>query len=105
MAQSETQWWDLFPATVPVSHHRTRSGVEACRADTGIRPAAKFSYSPMSGARTGEGGTIESSINLPAQTMYQTREIVYQLCKQAGIKRIIFYCGRSGALHCSIDLC
>lgn len=40
-----------------------------------------------------EGGTISSSINFPAQTLYQTRPIIHQLAKQAGIKRIIFYCG------------
>lgn len=39
------------------------------------------------------GGTIESSINLPAQSFYQTRPIIFQLCKQAGIKTVIFYCG------------
>ncbi|KAK5992620.1 hypothetical protein PT974_06034 [Cladobotryum mycophilum] len=40
-----------------------------------------------------EGGTITTSINFPAQSFYQTRSTVYQLCKQAGIKRVIFYCG------------
>ena len=40
-----------------------------------------------------EGGTITTSINFPAQSFYQTRSIVYQLCKQAGIKRVFFYCG------------
>ncbi|XP_044719828.1 rhodanese-like domain-containing protein [Hirsutella rhossiliensis] len=42
-----------------------------------------------------EGGTLASSINLPAQSFYQTRPVVYQLCKQAGVKTIIFYCGSS----------
>ncbi|KAK3937511.1 Rhodanese-like domain-containing protein [Diplogelasinospora grovesii] len=41
------------------------------------------------------GGTITSSINLPAHSFYPTRKMVYDLCKQAGIKRIIFYCGSS----------
>ncbi|CAI4218492.1 unnamed protein product [Parascedosporium putredinis] len=43
-----------------------------------------------------EGGTIASSINLPAHTLYQTRPMVYQLCKQAGVELIIFYCGSCG---------
>ncbi|GJC90338.1 arsenate reductase [Colletotrichum tofieldiae] len=42
-----------------------------------------------------EGGTIATSINFPAQSLYQTRPIIHQLCKQAGIKRVIFYCGSS----------
>lgn len=40
-----------------------------------------------------DGGTIATSINLPAQSFYQTRPVVYQLCKQAGITSVIFYCG------------
>ncbi|KAJ3494718.1 hypothetical protein NLG97_g3897 [Lecanicillium saksenae] len=43
-----------------------------------------------------DGGTIATSINLPAQSLFQTRPVIYQLCKQAGIERIIFYCGSSG---------
>lgn len=41
-----------------------------------------------------DGGTIATSINLPAQSFHQTRPIVYQLCKQAGIEQVIFYCGK-----------
>ncbi|KAK7404123.1 hypothetical protein QQX98_010081 [Neonectria punicea] len=44
-----------------------------------------------------EGGTVSTSINLPAHTFYQTRPVTYQLCKQAGIRRIIFYCGSCGS--------
>ncbi|KAL7943056.1 Rhodanese-like domain-containing protein [Trichoderma barbatum] len=43
-----------------------------------------------------EGGTIATSLNLPAQSLYHTRSGVYQLCKQAGIKKVIFYCGSCG---------
>lgn len=41
-----------------------------------------------------EGGTIATSINLPAQSLYNTRPIIYQLCQQAGITQILFYCGK-----------
>lgn len=41
------------------------------------------------------GGTVTSSINLPAHSFYPTRGIIYDLCKQAGIKRVIFYCGQN----------
>ncbi|KAL3296862.1 Rhodanese-like protein [Colletotrichum asianum] len=42
-----------------------------------------------------EGGTISTSINFSAQTLYQTRPVIHELCKQAGVKRVIFYCGSS----------
>ncbi|KAK4220303.1 Rhodanese-like domain-containing protein [Rhypophila decipiens] len=41
------------------------------------------------------GGTVTSSLNMPAHSFYPTRKSLYDLCKQAGIKRIIFYCGSS----------
>lgn len=43
-----------------------------------------------------EGGTITTSINLPAQSFYQAREMVYMLSKQAGVKKVVFYCGSCG---------
>lgn len=40
-----------------------------------------------------EGGTIKNSINLPAHSMYITRQAVYDLMKAAGIQTAVFYCG------------
>ncbi|KAK2795795.1 hypothetical protein FQN52_003645 [Onygenales sp. PD_12] len=42
-----------------------------------------------------EGGTISTSINLPAQSLYPTIPSLYTIFKQAGIKKVIFYCGSS----------
>jgi arsenical-resistance protein 2 len=42
-----------------------------------------------------QGGTIRGSINLPAQSLYPTLPSVYALCKAAGLRKIIFYCGSS----------
>lgn len=39
------------------------------------------------------GGTVTSSLNLPAHSFFPTRKSLYELCKQAGVKRVIFYCG------------
>jgi arsenical-resistance protein 2 len=41
-----------------------------------------------------EGGTIRGSVNLPAQSLPLTLPAVYALFKQAGVKKVIFYCGR-----------
>jgi arsenical-resistance protein 2 len=40
-----------------------------------------------------EGGTIRSSINLPAQSLYHSIPALYSLFKAAGIERVIWYCG------------
>jgi len=42
-----------------------------------------------------EGGTIKTSLNLPAQSFYQSRKTLLDLCDRAGIKQVIFYCGSS----------
>ncbi|EAA28186.1 hypothetical protein GE21DRAFT_8483 [Neurospora crassa] len=42
-----------------------------------------------------KGGTIRGSINLPAQSMYQTLPTIYDMFKAAGVKKAIFYCGTS----------
>ncbi|KAK4104425.1 hypothetical protein N658DRAFT_492528, partial [Parathielavia hyrcaniae] len=42
-----------------------------------------------------QGGTIRGSINLPAQSLYPTLPSVYALCKAAGLRKVIFYCGSS----------
>ncbi|KAK4152680.1 arsenical-resistance protein 2 [Chaetomidium leptoderma] len=41
------------------------------------------------------GGTVRGAMNLPAHSFYPTRRTLYGLCKQAGINKVIFYCGES----------
>ena len=40
-----------------------------------------------------KGGTIRTSLNLPAQSFYQSRKTLLDLCDRSGIKKVIFYCG------------
>lgn len=44
---------------------------------------------------SGKGGTIHSSINIPAQTLYPSLEALYSLVTAAKIPLVIFYCGSS----------
>lgn len=44
-----------------------------------------------------QGGTIKTSMNLPAQSFYQSRKTLLDLCDRAGIKQVIFYCGEFGS--------
>lgn len=42
-----------------------------------------------------QGGTIKTSLNVPAQSFYQSRKTLLDLCDRAGISNVIFYCGES----------
>ncbi|KAM0709326.1 hypothetical protein Q7P35_003364 [Cladosporium inversicolor] len=42
-----------------------------------------------------EGGTIVTSINLPAQSLYPTIPSLYALFHAAGVRKVIWYCGSS----------
>lgn len=98
---SEAPWWAAFPEP-------------SCRPDS-IEPAEVFELLEGQSRQPSNvrdfllvdvrrtdwtGGTVESSINLPAHSFYPTRKIVYDLCRQAGIKKVIFYCGQS---HISVQ--
>ncbi|KIX01134.1 uncharacterized protein Z518_10200 [Rhinocladiella mackenziei CBS 650.93] len=42
-----------------------------------------------------EGGTIRTSLNLPAQTLFPSLSTLHALCVSAKIPLVIFYCGSS----------
>ncbi|KAL8785799.1 MAG: hypothetical protein Q9213_003177 [Squamulea squamosa] len=42
-----------------------------------------------------QGGTIKGSLNLPAQSLYQSLPTLYDLCLAAGVKQVIWWCGSS----------
>ncbi|KAF5020107.1 hypothetical protein F66182_7870 [Fusarium sp. NRRL 66182] len=95
----QKQWWEEFPepkaecARVDPSKISKLIEVNAASGQNAHRD-----FLLVDVRRTDwEGGTISTSINLPAHTLYQTRPQVYQLAKQAGIKKIIFYCGSCGS--------
>jgi arsenical-resistance protein 2 len=39
-----------------------------------------------------QGGTVQGSINLPAQSLYPTMPSLHALFKAAGVRQVIFYC-------------
>ncbi|KAF5627170.1 arsenate reductase [Fusarium sp. NRRL 25303] len=95
----QKQWWEEFPepkAECPRTDPSIVAKLIEVNAASGKNAHRDFLLVDV--RRTDwEGGTIATSINLPAHTMYQTRPQIYQLVKQAGIKRIIFYCGSCGS--------
>ncbi|OQE94848.1 hypothetical protein PENNAL_c0003G09881 [Penicillium nalgiovense] len=42
-----------------------------------------------------EGGTIQGSLNLPAQSLYRTIPTLYSLVSNSTVKYVIWYCGSS----------
>lgn len=40
-----------------------------------------------------QGGTIRGALNIPAQSIHPTLPTIYNICKAAGVQRVIFYCG------------
>ena len=90
-----SQWWEAFPeAQSSVPRIEASEVKDLLEKDATAGPGAVRDFLLVDVRRTDwEGGTVATSINLPAHTLYQTRPVVYRLCKQAGIKRIIFYCG------------
>ncbi|KAL1582117.1 hypothetical protein WHR41_09152 [Cladosporium halotolerans] len=42
-----------------------------------------------------EGGTINGSINLPAQSLYPTIPSLYSILHAAGVRDVVWYCGSS----------
>ncbi|RKL00528.1 hypothetical protein BFJ71_g5591 [Fusarium oxysporum] len=95
----QKQWWEEFPepkAECPQTDPSIVAKLIEVNAASGKNAQRDFLLVDV--RRTDwEGGTIATSINLPAHTLYQTRPQIYQLVKQAGIKRIIFYCGSCGS--------
>ncbi|RSL64958.1 hypothetical protein CEP54_004429 [Fusarium duplospermum] len=97
--QVTPQWWEAFPeakASCPRVEAAEVAGLIEKNAAAGKGATRDFLLVDV--RRTDwEGGTVATSINFPAHTFYQTRPVIHQLCKQAGIRRIIFYCGSCGS--------
>ncbi|KAF4467793.1 arsenate reductase (Arc2) [Fusarium albosuccineum] len=97
--QATPQWWEAFPEAKASCPRVEASEVAKLIEDNAAAgKGATRDFLLVDVRRTDwEGGTVATSINFPAHTFYQTRPVIYQLCKQAGIRRIIFYCGSCGS--------
>ncbi|EXV04904.1 rhodanese-like domain protein [Metarhizium robertsii] len=96
-AQDAPPWWSSFPEPkAPVHALEPEDVAQLLESHASAGPNSAKSFLLVDVRRTDwEGGTIATSLNLPAHTLYQTRPVIYQLCKQANVKTIIFYCGSS----------
>lgn len=87
-----TPWWTEFPEPKSTPNRVDRAQVlSLLEEQDGPRD-----FLLVDARRTDcTGGTLSSSVNLPAHSFYPTRKTLYDLCTRAGIKKVIFYCGMS----------
>ncbi|KAK3342042.1 hypothetical protein B0T25DRAFT_511560 [Lasiosphaeria hispida] len=92
-----TPWWTAFPEPESTADKISAEAVLSLLTEQARLGAdGPRDFLLVDARRTDcTGGTVSSSINLPAHSFYPTRQILYDLCKQAGIKKVIFYCGQS----------
>src|ERR1051326_5586163 len=83
----EAPWWESFPAPQHTAALITAAEVmsQLSHPDLLLIDVRRTDY---------EGGTIVGSLNLPAQSFYMNRAVLYSLCKRAGVGRVAFYCGK-----------
>jgi arsenical-resistance protein 2 len=88
---SETPWHAVFP--IPQSQPASISAADVLsRLQSRDEPGKDILLIDL--RRTDhEGGTIRGSLNLPAQTLYHSLDVLYTLCENARVGIVIFYCG------------
>ncbi|KAF4806878.1 hypothetical protein CGCSCA5_v013951 [Colletotrichum siamense] len=79
-------WWAAFPApkakSLEVEADEVMALLEARAADGRDSPRDFLLVDVR--RNDWEGGTISTSINFPAQTLYQTRPVIHELCSSNG---------------------
>ena len=98
MARREdgTPWWTDFPEPTSLATHVEPACVLRLLQEHDALAGKPRDFLLVDARRSDcTGGTVRGAVNLPAHSFYPTRQSLYGLCKQAGIKRVIFYCGES----------
>jgi arsenical-resistance protein 2 len=85
-SKPSASWTDAFPAPRTTAPILPREGALSALTspDLLIVDVRRTDY---------EGGAIKGSINLPAHSFYMNRGVLFDLCKRAGVKKVVFYCG------------
>jgi arsenical-resistance protein 2 len=96
MTETETkpsEWWASFPAPRSTPPTIAAAAVMQLFDDMDLTPTPR-TFLLVDVRRTDwEGGTIKTSLNLPAQSFYQTRKTLLDLLDRGDFKKVIFYCG------------
>ncbi|PMD38301.1 Rhodanese-like protein [Hyaloscypha variabilis F] len=89
------EWWAALPAVRSTPPTISVDAVMTLFDDMDLTPTPR-TFLLVDVRRTDwEGGTIKTSLNLPAQSFYQTRKTLFDLLERGGFKKVIFYCGSS----------
>ncbi|KAG0651539.1 Dual specificity phosphatase Cdc25B [Hyphodiscus hymeniophilus] len=94
-ATQTDQWWSAFPAPKAKVSEISSSEVMQLFDDMDIKPEPRSFLLVDVRRNDWEGGTVKTSLNLPAQSFYQSRKTLLDLCDRASITQVIFYCGSS----------
>ncbi|KAK3497196.1 uncharacterized protein B0T23DRAFT_402372 [Neurospora hispaniola] len=101
-----TPWWAAFPepTSTPV-HIEPQTVLELLEQQEHVDDMPQSRRLLLVDCRRTDcaGGTVSSSINLPAHNFFPTRKSLYALCKQAGIQKVVFYCGTVQSILCSLN--
>ncbi|ERS95280.1 hypothetical protein HMPREF1624_08157 [Sporothrix schenckii ATCC 58251] len=92
-------WYAAYPDPKADPAFLTRDEVLSLLQDTGHVAGKNFVLVDLR-RNDHQGGTIEGSINLPAQSLWPIIPTVYQMFKAAGVRKVIFYCGSSRGRGC-----
>jgi len=89
-------WWADFPEPKAIPPRIEPAEVYQLLQEQEQGPSRPMGFLIVDTRRTDcTGGTVHGAINLPAHSFYPTRKALYDLCIQAGVKKVIFYCGES----------
>jgi len=91
----KAEWWSVLPAPRAKCLEISTDDVMKMFDDMDIEPVPRPFLLVDVRKNDWEGGTIITSLNLPAQSFYQSRKTLLDLCDRASIKQVIFYCGSS----------
>jgi arsenical-resistance protein 2 len=91
---TEKPWHATYPSPRTTNPDSISREVLLGRLQGGDQPGRDFVLIDLR-RNDHEGGTIRGSLNLPAQSLYRSLPTVYTMCKPAGVKLVIWYCGES----------
>ena len=91
---SEKPWYEAYPAPATLLDEVPSISKEVVLARLKKIPREERTFVLVDLRRSDHvGGAIRDSINVPAQSMYQSMPMLYELFARAGIEQVVWFCG------------